>query len=293
MIKGIDFYKDNNKKELNHTICVLGADGQLGADFVSYFKNNEFKNFVGFDKTLDISNKTNIELLKCVPCDQYGTMRRPDIIINCAAYNDVYGADSNKNECFKSNALGPKYLAEFCRRENIKLVHYSTNYVFEDGRYTMKKYSEFDCTKPYLFYGFSKLCGENFIREYLPYNSLILRTSWLYNKNGKIVKALTNKSNIFNVSSAFGCPTYTLDLIKQTMLLIDNNYCGLCHCVSKGAITKKKYIQTIAKNLNLNIKIEESRPSVSIVLENFMLDMEGLNIMRSFEDAVADCFRGI
>jgi dTDP-4-dehydrorhamnose reductase len=297
-IKNIkDYMEPSNKQSIDPVICVLGANGQLGKEFIKYFYDINYKNFIGFDKSLDITNKDHIKKLKKIPCGNDDSMRYTDIIINCAAYNDVYTPNENENEkikCFKTNALGPKYLAEFCKKRKIKLIHFSTNYVFEDGRCTMKSYSEFDEAKPFLFYGFSKYCGENFIKECIPDNSIIIRTAWLFSNKGKITRMLeycSNNNKVLKIANATGTPTYTLDLVKQTLFLITHKVNGLYHCVNSGCISKKQYIEEIAKKLNLNVKIENKSPGPTMLLKNFMLDMEELNIMQPWQDAVNDCFK--
>lgn len=293
-IKTIDEYADSsNVRCIKPVICILGADGQLGKEFIEYLDSIEYKNFVGFNSSLDITNKNHIKNLKTVPCGDNELRRYPNIIINCAAYNDVYKPEKNKkeqNKCFKTNALGPKYLAEFCKRHKIKLVHFSTNYVFKDSRCTMRSYSEFDEIDPFIFYGFSKYCGENFVKETISDNSIIIRTSWLYNEKGKIVNFIKNNDKL-EINNAIGNPTYTLDLVKQTLFLLDHKVNGLYHCVNTGTTSKKQYIDTIVKLTNSKLETVVKNPGPSMPLTNFMLEMENLNIMRPWEEAMQDCFK--
>jgi len=286
-------------KKQQPRIIVLGATGQLGTEFINYLDPIRELNVLPVNsRQLDITKKEMI-------WDVLGIeVKKNDIIINCAAYNNVYGPETNddeqkeieKKKCFKANALGPKYLAKFCKKKKLKLVHFSTNYVFEDRRFTMKMYSEFDEVKPFLFYGFSKLCGENFIKELSNDKFLTLRTSWLFSKNGSLVKMIEDhiekKKEIF-VASAIGNPTYTLDVVKQTMVLLENRMGGMYHCVNEGTTTKKMYIEEVIKRLKPleDINIKDSCPGPSMPLKNFMLNMEGLNQMRSWEEALEDCFK--
>lgn len=293
-----------NLREKKPSIYILGSHGQLGKEFVDYLLKMGYRHVYSFDiNKIDITNKHSIK----DTLSPY--IKKDDIVINCAAYNNVYGPETNdeekreveKKKCFKTNALGPKYLAKFCKKNNAKLVHFSTNYIFEDRRCTMKMYSEFDEVKPYLFYGFSKLCGENFIREIANHKFLILRTAWLFSRHGSLVKMIENQakgSKELLVASAIGNPTYTLDVVKQTMVLLNNKMSGIYHCVSEGTVTKKKYIEEVVKNLQINgnkelndLQIKDNCAGPSIPLKNFMLNMEGLNQMRSWKDALEDCFR--
>jgi len=302
-IKSIeDYIICSNKEAIKPVICILGANGQLGREFLAYLNAIDYKNFVGFDSSLDISDKISIKKLKAVPCEDCNVRRFPDIIINCAAYNNVYGPETQdlekrkeeKEKCFRSNALGPKYLAEFCKKRKIKLIHFSTNYVFEDNSFTMKKYTEFDEVKPFLFYGFSKLCGEKFIQERLASSSIIIRTSWLFSKEGslvKIIKKHAEEDKILTITNAVGNPTNTLDLVKQTLFLIEHKASGLYHCVNGGTTTKKQYVDKVIELLGLNVKTGTLGSGPSMPLDNFMLDMEDINIMRPWEDSAEQCFR--
>jgi len=295
-IKTINDLNPSNKRYVKPVICIVGANGQLGKEFYNYLTKIEYKNFVGFDSSLDITNKDSIKTLKFVSCND--DMRAVDVIINCAAYNNVYAPEDNekeKNKCFKTNALGPKYLAEFCNKEKIKLIHFSTNYVFEDSRRTMKSYTEFDTINPFLFYGFSKLCGEKFIKECIPGNSIILRTAWLFSKKGALIKMIEDyekSKDILKIAGAIGNPTYTLDLVKQTLFLIENEANGLYNCVNAGNTTKKQYIDKTIELINSKVETETKCVGPSMPLNHFMLKMENLNIMRPWEDAIEDCFNG-
>jgi len=272
----------NNKQKIKPVICILGVNGQLGKEFVNYLNKIEYKNFIGFDSSLDITNKKHIKKIKTVPCGDDGMMKYTDIVINCAAYNNVYIPENNKEEqtkCFKINSLGPKYLAEFCKKKKIKLIHFSTNYVFQDSRCTMKTYS---------------VCGENFIKECLSDNSIIIRTSWLFSSEGTLIKMIKDydKSGItIPIAGAVGNPTYTLDLVKQTLFLIDKKSNGLYHCVNGGNVTKKQYIDKIIELIGLKCITETTKLGPSMPLNNFMLEMEGLNIMRPWQEAIEDCFK--
>lgn len=279
-------------QEYRPTICIIGSNSQLGSEFINYLNN--YKNLISYDKEhLDITNREHIKSLP---------LRKGDILINCAAYNSVYGPEAadkeskeiEKSKCFKVNALGPKYLSKFCRKRKIKLVHYSTNYVFNDSRCTMKNYTEFDSVKPFLFYGFSKLCGEKLIKELLPDNSIIIRTAWMFSKDNlfiKNIKKFSDEKKEMHIANALGTPTYTLDLVKQTLHLVDNKVTGLYHCVNTGKASKKEYVDKITKLLNLELKTTTKHPGPSMLLDNFMLNIEGLNKMRPWEEAIEECFR--
>ena len=139
----------------------------------------------------------------------------PKIIINCAAYTDVDKSELNKRKANLINNLAVKNLAEKCYKYKIKLIHISTDYIF-DGK-KKSPYKEFDDANPINYYGQTKLKGENQILNLNLKNSIIIRTSWLYsfsenNFVSNIISNLKTKDSIKVVDDKFGSPTNAIDL---------------------------------------------------------------------------------
>ena len=107
---------------------------------------------------------------------------RPDVVINCAAYTNVDGCETNREDAFKVNALGARNLAIACNSAGAKLVHVSTDYVFAGDEPTPR--TEYDMPRPVSVYGKTKYAGEEYVRQFCP-KSFIVRTAWLYGYNGK------------------------------------------------------------------------------------------------------------
>ena len=160
-------------------VLVTGAGGQLGKEWVDFCKDHGVSYNSFSSNELDITDedkagKTIADLA-------------PDVLINCAAYTKVDEAEENKQIALKINAESVKKLANICNRNNVKLVHYSTDYVFagnkSDKENSPEGYKEEDSTDPVNAYGYSKLKGEEAIKD-SGCKFLLLRVSWLCGKYG-------------------------------------------------------------------------------------------------------------
>ena len=151
-------------------IIVTGCNGQLGRAVNLFFKDNKDISFVNTDVgELDITNIDKVmELAREV---------QPYAIINCAAHTGVDACETEYDKAFKINAIGPRNLSIAARETGAKLMHISTDYVF-DGKGT-RPYVETDATNPQGAYGSTKLAGENFVKDFAD-RYFILRTAWLY-----------------------------------------------------------------------------------------------------------------
>ncbi len=220
-------------------VLILGAGGMLGTDLSSVF--SRFDNLYLSDKEdLDITNR--VELEKKV------LDLKPDLIINATGYTDVDGAEDQKELANQINSEVVKYLAENCKKNNTKLVHFSTEYVF-DGT-NKAGYQEDSLANPINTYGRSKLLGENYLKPFAIGHSpwvYLIRTSWLFGhalQRGKprglnfietMIKLAAEREEIKVVDDQFGKPTYTKDLAKAVYTLITESYQpGIYHLVNEG-----------------------------------------------------------
>ena len=159
-----------------------------------------------------------------------------DIIFNCAAMTDVDGCESASEKAFAINAQGTMNLAHIAKTSGAKLVHVSTDYVF-DGQ-ANKAYCEEDKTDPQCVYGKSKLVGEKAVRENCT-RHFIVRTAWLYGIDGKnfpktIMRIAKEQGNIKVVNDQYGNPTYVKDLARAMLLLAAGESFGTYHCANSG-----------------------------------------------------------
>jgi dTDP-4-dehydrorhamnose reductase len=237
-----------------YTILVTGSKGQLGseiADLKGQFSECTF--FLTDKEELDITNETQIE--------EFVIKNNINAIINCAAYTSVDKAEDDKELAYKINYLAVKNIAEIVRKHQLKLIHVSTDYVF-DGTSEVP-YSETDATNPKNVYGYSKLLGEKALLEINPSNSLIIRTSWLYSSFGHnfvktILKLSKEKAQITVVNDQIGSPTYAKDLaivILKLILKLDTKQVEIVHYSNSGKCSWFQFAQEIINNAESECKV--------------------------------------
>jgi dTDP-4-dehydrorhamnose reductase len=160
----------------------------------------------------------------------------PDVVINAAAYTDVDGSEKAKELCFAVNADGVKNIALACRPTGIKIVHFSTDYVFDGTKDT--PYREEDVCRPLNVYGEAKLAGEKNLQRYSEH-FLLIRTAWLYGKQGKnFVKTIMDKAREVGrlevVDDQKGSPTYAKDLAAAVERMLAGSHTGIFHVTNRG-----------------------------------------------------------
>ncbi len=236
-------------------ILVTGANGQLGSE-IKYLANN-YKNylFVFTDRDeLDISRYDDIE--------KFVNENKIDAIINCGAYTAVDRAEDEKEIANLINGTAIKHLAEISKSLKIKLIHVSTDYIFDGKNY--KPYIETDLPNPIGAYGKSKLIGEEYLLNINPVNSIIIRTSWVYSQFGNnfvktILKYGKERENLRVVYDQIGTPTYARDLAKVILDIvpkINNDEVEIYNYSNEGAISWFDFAKEIVKMSKLNTRIE-------------------------------------
>jgi len=203
-----------------HNILVTGSRGQLGSDIRELISKDESLilnfEFIFTDKsTLDITDKVAIENF----CQQNNI----EIIINCAAYTAVDKAEEDEINANAINHLAVIYMANIAKKRKIRLIHISTDYVFDGQNY--KPYIEEDKANPQGVYGETKLLGEEAIKSINPESAIIIRTSWVYSTFGNnFVKTMLNlgkdRDELEVIFDQVGAPTYAKDLAKVILDII-------------------------------------------------------------------------
>ncbi|HCP10330.1 MAG TPA: dTDP-4-dehydrorhamnose reductase [Thermodesulfobacterium commune] len=209
-------------------ILITGAKGQLAREFIRQFtqKGTEFVDFSR--EELDVSDfKAVFKIIKEI---------KPTIVINCAAYNNVDGAEKEKERAFLVNAIGPYNLSVVCSDIKALLIHFSTDYVFDGTKEGL--YTEEDEPNPLNEYGKSKLWGERFIQENME-NYLIFRTSWVYGEGTqnflyKLNQWAKNQEYLRIACDEFSVPTSTRTIVEVTLKAIEQGLTGLYHLVNSG-----------------------------------------------------------
>ena len=206
---------------------VVGSSGMLGSDLTQLLLG---QNVVSLTKEqCDITD--SIQVNKAIVA--------ADVVINCAAYTAVDDAEINRELAFQINEAGPRNLASACAQIGAKLFQISTDYVFSGD--SNLPYNENDQTEPKTVYGESKLAGEAAVAELLPKNHYIVRTAWLYGKNGKnfgktVLDLAKTKETLQVVDDQVGQPTWTMDLAKKILEMASQSISpGVYHCTSTGS----------------------------------------------------------
>ncbi|HDQ03273.1 MAG TPA: dTDP-4-dehydrorhamnose reductase [Deltaproteobacteria bacterium] len=254
-------------------ILLLGHKGMLGSDLHKQLSADH--EVVGMDKE-------EIDIVCADDCKKAVAEVNPAIVINAAAFTDVDGCEAQRDACFAVNAEAVKNICLACRDRDIKIIHFSTDYVF-DGK-AQSPYREQDVCNPINVYGESKLAGELYLQS-LSDNYLLIRTSWLYGVNGKnFVRTIlerakakrfihdtmaragarrqTHSSTLSVVDDQLGSPTYTKDLAAAVELLISQNHKGIFHVTNRGHCSWYEFAVRILKEAGVdNVEVKPIKTS--------------------------------
>ena len=234
-------------------ILVTGANGQLGSELQTFAKEYAYNFFFTDKSTLDITNEKSIR--------EFVEKNSIDVIVNAAAYTAVDKAEDDKVNADKVNHLATKYLAQIAKDKNIKLIHISTDYVFDGKNY--KPYNEDDTTSPNGVYGATKLAGEKAMQAINPENSIIIRTSWVYSSFGaNFIKTMLRlgreKDQLGVIFDQVGTPTYAKDLAQAILDIIPNiknEKVEIYNYSNEGVLSWYDFAKEIMKMAKLDCKI--------------------------------------
>jgi len=245
-------------------ILVTGKNGQLGQSIQKIVNKGSCDNrsvndfiFVGRDE-LDLSKDYSIS-------NYFDNNDKFDIVINCAAYTAVDKAEEEQEIANQVNHLAVKQLAEIASKQKFKLIHISTDYIF-DGE-SNKPYIETDETNPINVYGKTKTAGEKALQKAMPTDAIIIRTSWVYSEFGNnFVKTMLrlgkDRDEISVVSDQIGSPTYATDLAEVILKIIDSRgyknkeeATEVYHYSNEGGISWHEFAQEIFSLARINCKV--------------------------------------
>lgn len=273
-------------------IAVVGARGQLGAAVVHECQGRH--EAIAFDRAaLDLTDDRAV----AVVMDKV----RPDVIVNCAAYNDVDGAEDQAVHALNVNAFAVRALARAASAANATLVHYGTDFVF-DGK-ASEPYVETDAPNPRSTYAASKLIGEWFAAD-AP-RAYVLRVESNF---GRAPEGPPSKGSVESIRRALAAgtearvfedrtisPTYIIDGARATLALLENGAPpGLYHCVNSGSCTWLEFARELARQMGVeprlvpvrmaDIKFRADRP-LYCAMSNAKLAAAGV-VMPAWQDAV-------
>lgn len=277
---------------------ITGANGQLGRALNQQLAGNEEVTVINTGRhgnqqilELDITNQESVNRLV--------EQEKPDVIINCAAHTGVDLCESQEEQAFAINALGPKYLGMAAEHIGAKMVQVSTDYVF-DGK-KEKPYVETDRPNPQCVYGITKLAGEEQAAKVCS-RLFIVRTAWVYGDGENFVRTMLRLAKDHDqftvVNDQFGSPTSALELARMILFLVKTEGYGIYHGTCEGSTNWYRFAIEIFRQAGirgLNIRPvpcseypqKAKRPAYS-VLENHRLNTETVYRMKPWKEALAE-----
>jgi dTDP-4-dehydrorhamnose reductase len=274
---------------------IVGRNGQLARAFIRTFE----------ERSIDYSapDESKLDITKDAIIAEAVAGYRPDVIINCAAYNLVDQAEQEREKAFAVNALGPWHLALAAARKKATLVHFGSDYVF-DGRKENGPYTEDDPANPLNQYGLSKLSGEEKIRESCD-DFLIFRLSWVYgdgkqNFIHKLTEWARSQEYLKIACDEFSVPTYTGMVVDMTLRSLDAGMRGTFHLTNGGFCSRYEWATFILDRLGVKkfvlpvsmdaFRLPASRPKFSAMSNVKLSDKVGVKI-DTWEEAVESFLR--
>ena len=272
-------------------VLVTGVKGQLGHDVVNEMEKRGLTP-VGVDLAeMDITDKE--------ACDRVITEANVEAVIHCAAYTAVDAAEDNVDVCMKVNAGGTRNIAEVCKKLGIKMMYISTDYVF-DGQGTRPWEPDDPVVEPLNVYGQSKYEGEVAVEKYAP-KHYIVRIAWVFGLNGKnFIKTMINLGKTHDtltvVNDQIGTPTYTYDLARLLVDMLEKEEYGKYHATNEGGyISWYDFAKEIFAQAGMDVKVlpvssaeypaKAKRPSNSR-MEKKKLDELGFTRLPDWKDAL-------
>ena len=282
----------------NFNILVTGSNGQVGSEIKELSSNYNYNFFFTTRDDIDITSKDSVK--------EFCQTNSINVIINCAAYTAVDKAQSDIENADLVNRKAVKKLSIVAKELDIKLIHISTDYVF-DGK-NFKPYVEEFQTNPQSVYGKTKLDGENEMRDINPLNSNIIRTSWVYSYYGNnFVKTMLRlgkeKEELGVIFDQIGTPTYAKDLaitILNIIPQIENSKVEIYNYSNEGVLSWYDFAKEIMKMAKLNCKINPietyqyptpaKRPHFSLLNKSKIKSKFNLEIPY-WKDGLDDCLK--
>lgn len=230
-------------------VLVTGVKGQLGYDVVAELERCGLE-AIGVDiDEMDITDASSV--------DSVIRQAAPDAVIHCAAYTAVDAAEDNEEMCRRVNATGTENIARVCAALDIKMIYISTDYVF-DGTGERPWEPEDRCA-PQSVYGLTKYEGEQAVEKLLN-KYFIVRIAWVFGVNGKnFIKTMLNlaktRDTISVVDDQYGSPTYTYDLAKLLVNMVQTDKYGIYHASNEGICTWYEFACAIFKEAGVDVKV--------------------------------------
>lgn len=271
---------------------VTGVKGQLGHDVMNELARRGYEG-VGVDvEEMDITDAAAV--------DRVIKESHVDSVVHCAAWTAVDAAEDNVEVCRKVNALGTENIAKVCKELDIPMIYFSTDYVF-DGQGTRPWEPDDPVVEPLNVYGLTKYEGEQAVEKYLD-KYYIVRIAWVFGVNGKnFIKTMLNLGKTHDtltvVNDQVGTPTYTYDLSRLVVDMLEKEEYGKYHVTNEGGyISWYDFAKEIFRQAGMDVNVvpvssdaypaKAKRPANSR-LEKKKLDEHGFDRLPTWQDALA------
>lgn len=292
-------------------IMITGCRGQLGTELQVQLRNEQCE-LGPLPERLRNTTVIPVDIDELDITDREATIayirrHQPDTVINCAAFTNVNGCETNRDAAYRVNALGPRNLALACDKVNARLIHVSTDYVFSGAPNGGVPLDECAVPAPVSAYGETKLLGEQYVRDFCR-RHFIVRTAWLYGYNGKnFVKTMVNLAKTHDtitvVNDQMGNPTNAVDLAYHILKLAVSHDYGTYHCTCNGVCSWYDFASEIIRLSGLPCTVKPctsaeyaaahpesaNRPAWS-ALDNRALRCSVGDQMRDWKDAIQAFF---
>lgn len=232
-------------------VFVTGVKGQLGYDVVNELEKRGHT-AIGVDiEDLDITDAAAV--------DKMITEAAPEAVIHCAAWTAVDAAEDNEEKCRQVNVNGTENIAKVCKKLNCKMMYISTDYIF-DGKGTRPWEPDDPVTTPLNVYGQTKYEGELAVRNNVE-KFFIVRIAWVFGKGKNFIKTMLNLGKTHDhltvVNDQYGTPTYTYDLARLLVDMIETDKYGNYHATNEGSyITWYDFACEIFRQAGIDVDVE-------------------------------------
>lgn len=239
-------------------VLLAGANGMLGSAVVGEVCARRLADGAAGDTVLTALDLPEFDITDADDVCRTIEDAEPHVVINCAGYTDVDGAETHRDRAFAVNEAGPRNLAEAAHRTGARILHISTDFVFDGEK--GEPYDEDDEPRPLSVYSESKLAGEEAVRGATD-NHLIVRTSWLFGAGGRnFVRVILQKAKqggrLRVVSDQVGCPTYATDLAAALLTAIERDVTGTYHLCNAGPTTWFELARTAVEMAGLTAEVD-------------------------------------
>lgn len=273
-------------ESLNGPILVTGAGGMLGWEWVRALDR------LGAGSRVVALGRAELDVTQEASVRQAFERHSPALVIHCAAYTNVDKAESEREAAHLANAVAPGLVARACRANGAKLVHFSTDQVF-DGSGQIPR-TETDTPRPLNHYGSTKLAGERAALE-AP-GALVLRVQWLYGERKDRFTILRGKALFTPFADQMGAPTWTRDVVEGTLALLGKKAEGIFHLTHDNHASWGQVFQRVKEKLNLPVKLEPkktadfslpaARPLFSVLSNRKLCRTLGVEAVGTWEEAL-------